>query len=421
MRKVIVTMIMALLGLAYPAMAAAIDFEPLDYSLRAKEFRPINQVDISLHKLTSEDMAMVEGTTATITCDGETVVEAAMEFGYYTSSFINSEFVFPYFRAVFDEPLILPKGKNYTFTVPAGVLYSLSDPSKRSPEYSYNFEVPSNLEYTFNSMNDAERIEKTDCFTFHWSTETERVGESAGLLYQDGELVGEYLLDVSWDWDMGYASMRLSDSYLNPVYFEKDVPFKVVIPQGSVCAIGRPDMINEEIVYEFIGDYEPVEPVPTLYATWSDLDSTPAAGGYIPNGLIAHGAKVGFEREVILGANPLVCLIAYRNDQWVVELSAVPTLEKEDEYWVLSADFQDRHVPYSKRGFMVMAAPGSVVTLDGVPNSVLDFGIDFSGVENVKVEQGAGQADIYDLQGRKVSRMQPGHVYIQGGKTILAR
>lgn len=45
--------------------------------------------------------------------------------------------------------------------------------------------------------------------------------------------------------------------------------------------------------------------------------------------------------------------------------------------------------------------------------------MEFDGVGQVPCEEVSEGGEIYDLQGRRVTRLQPGHIYVQKGMKIL--
>ena len=158
-----------------------------------------------------------------------------------------------------DGELLLPRGKSYKAVIPAGVLWLESNPDVKNEEAVVSFSVPEYLQPKDGYLADV--VESFDLMTFYFYNETKGLGEPKAYLYREGKLVRILRVNVTYDWDLGQAIVFFGDNLFDYVHFEEGVNYSVVLPEGSICAYRREDIVNQELRYDFIGGYSGVMPV----------------------------------------------------------------------------------------------------------------------------------------------------------------
>lgn len=258
----------------------------------------------------------------------------------------------------FDEPLILPKGRKYTLSVPEGVLMKEDSPSVTNEELLVEFEVPENLGQTRAvyemgfTLERGSTMESTRYIGFYFSTETEEVeGGGEAVLYREGVPVRHYPLEVSWDWDLGYAGVDFGEN----INFEDGVSYSLKIPEGNVRSRYRDDITNAETEVSFVGAYIPSTSVPPLQYSWCSLFDEHF------NDILGE-VRFYYDIPVVLAENPVVRLCIPSEDRVVKEV--VPTLDVDNNKWVLTADFENTPLDECK-GYSIVIPEGTLVTASG--------------------------------------------------------
>lgn len=350
---------------------------------------------------------LLDGAKAVVICGGETVATASrMEVSNYTSSKRTQGAL-----AIFFDGQILPKGKEYTLQVAAASIASETDGTKNT-EFTQSFSVPENLGPAHFHVEDGVTIAKTSrygggLYPCYWGIETEAAGEPSFILYREGVAVREFPAYVTWDWDLGQAYPEIEEE----MCFEKGVHYSLVLPAGSAHAMYRDDIVNEEVVLNFIGGYE--ETVPPLNYVWCNL--------FTDHSDVLNIVTFTYDRPVRVAEDAKLQLWEIENNTLVSEADAY--LDIQANCWNVCADFGGFQMQPEK-GYTFVIPEGTVIAENGDPvinprNAIALNGS--SGIENISIEDKDCDAPIYDLFGRKVYVPQPGTIYIQSGKKVLIK
>lgn len=350
---------------------------------------------------------LLDGAKAVVICGGETVATASrMEVSNYTSSKRTQGAL-----AIFFDGQILPKGKEYTLQVAAASIASETDGTKNT-EFTQSFSVPENLGPAHFHVEDGVTIAKTSrygggLYPCYWGIETEAAGEPSFILYREGVAVREFPAYVTWDWDLGQAYPKVEEE----MCFEKGVHYSLVLPAGSAHAMYRDDIVNEEVVLNFIGGYE--ETVPPLNYVWCNL--------FTDHSDVLNIVTFTYDRPVRVADDAKLQLWEIENNTLVSEADAY--LDIQANCWNVYADFGGFQMQPEK-GYTFVIPEGAVIAENGDPvvnprNAIALNGS--SGIENISIEDKDCDAPVYDLFGRKVYVPQPGTIYIQSGKKVLIK
>lgn len=350
---------------------------------------------------------LLDGAKAIIICGDETVATASrMEVSNYTSSKRTQGTL-----AIFFDGQILPKGKEYTLKVAAASIASETDGTKNT-EFTQSFSIPENLGPAHFDVEDGVTIAKTSCYggglyPCYWGIETEAAGEPSFILYREGVAVREFPAYVTWDWDLGQAYPKVEEE----MCFEKGVHYSLVLPAGSAHAIYRDDIVNEEVVLNFIGGYE--ETVPPLNYVWCNL--------FTDHSDVLNIVTFTYDRPVRVAEDAKLLLWEIENNTLASEADAY--LDIQANCWNVCADFGGFQMQPEK-GYTFVFPEGAVIAENGDPVVNPRHAIALngsSGIENISIEDKDCDASVYDLFGRKVYVPQPGTIYIQSGKKILVK
>ena len=350
---------------------------------------------------------LLDDAKAVVMCNGETVATASrMEVSNYTSSKRTQGAL-----AIFFDDQILPKGKEYTLKVAAASIASETDGTKNA-EFTQSFSVPENLGPAHFHVEDGVTIAKTSrygggLYPCYWGIETEAAGEPSFILYREGVAVREFPAYVTWDWDLGQAYPEIEEE----MCFEKGVHYSLVLPAGSAHAMYRDDIVNEEVVLNFIGGYE--ETVPPLNYVWCNL--------FTDHSDVLNIVTFTYDRPVRVAEDAKLQLWEIENNTLVSEADAY--LDIQANCWNVCADFGGFQMQPEK-GYTFVIPEGAVIAENGDPvvnprNAIALNGS--SGIENISIEDKDCDASVYDLFGRKVHVPQSGTIYIQSGKKILVK
>lgn len=348
---------------------------------------------------------LLDGAKAVVICGGETVATASrMEVSNYTSSKRTQGTL-----AIFFDGQILPKGKEYTLKVAAASIASETDGTKNA-EFTQSFSVPENLGPAHFDVEDGVTIAKTSrygggLYPCYWGIETEAAGEPYFILYREGVAVREFPAYVTWDWDLGQAYPRIEEE----MCFEKGVHYSLVLPAGSAHAMYRDDIVNEEVVLNFIGGYE--ETVQPLNYVWCSL--------FTDHSDVLNIVTFTYDRPVRVAEGAKLQLWEIENNTLVKEADAY--LDIQANCWNVCADFGGFQMQ-PETGYTFVIPEGAVIAEDGNPVVNPRHAIALngsSGIENISIEDKDCDAPVYDLFGRKVHVPQPGTIYIQSGKKIM--
>ena len=349
---------------------------------------------------------LLDGASAVVKCDGEIVATSErMEVSNYTSSERTQGCL-----AILFDGQNLPKGKEYTLSVASASIASETDGAENA-EFSHTFSVPENLGPAHLDVEDGVTIAKTsrygDLYYCYWGIETEPAGEPSFILYREGVAVRECPAHVTWDWDLGQACPEIGEE----LCFEKGVRYSLVLPAGSAHARFRDDIVNEEVVLNFIGGYE--ETVPPLNYVWCSL--------FTDHSDVLDIVTFIYDRPVLVAEGAKLQLWETDNNTLVKEADAY--LDTQVNCWAVSADFGGFQMQ-PEVGYTFVIPEGAVIAEKGDPvvNSRHSIALNgSSGIDHISIGNMDCDAPIYDLFGRKVNVPQRGTIYIQSGKKILVK
>lgn len=211
---------------------------------------------------------------------------------------------------------------------------------------------------------------------------------------------------VTWDWDLGQAYPDVQEK----MNFEQGVHYTLTLPAGSVHAMYRDDIVNEEVSFNFIGGYtEPIEP---LTYVWCSL--------YTDHSSVLNEVTFQYNRPVKLGDNPVVQLW-YDDTELLKEVPA--EIEADASCWLLKADFGGFEMT-GENGYSLVIPEGTVIAENGDPvvnprNTMAVNGS--SGINNIKIGEEATDHKIYDLNGRIISNPTVGQIYIINGQKVISK
>ncbi len=228
-----------------------------------------------------------------------------------------------------------PVGGEYTIRLIAGAVSPEADTSMLNEEVSFNFTVPADFgeaEDFFTSVNGIS-IQKyvATSQSLHaelagvWNKDGKMLGTPEWELYREGELIGKYPSQFSWDWDQ----TEMKPEFGECVYFEDGVNYSLVLPAGSVCAPLREDILSKEFRIDFIGAYSETTEFPkyTYCNAWMyDWDKI---------GEVVFTYDVPFDLETV---KDMKVQLTVEDENGTTVYEEVPELSK-GYAWFLSADF----------------------------------------------------------------------------------
>lgn len=348
---------------------------------------------------------LFDGASVSILC-GEQVVATAvsLEVENYDGEKIKQGTLI----ARFDKQN-LPKGKSYSICLSKGSVgwvECYNNIRIVNMAYSFSVDVPQNLgtpttELAYDSpVWDSSNL----ALCVYYGYEIAPVGSPEFLLYKNGELIDKIPADVTWDWDLGQVRPRFPQK----VNFEFGVRYRLVLPAGSVSALYRDDIVNEEFALNFIGYYtEPDAPFTykwcSLFADHSDVLN-----------------EVSFTYDIPVGVAEDAVIELYEGDCETLIQSAPAYLDTDVNCWHVCCDFGGFRMT-SEKGYTIVIPDGAVY-LQQFPD-VKSIGgkitvSDFSGLSNITFQR-EDNALYYDMIGRVVKNPIPGSLYIKNGRKII--
>lgn len=307
--------------------------------------RPVYYPVVDIGFIFDGAISVVENSIATVYSDGQ-----PLETGVLSCSNYDGEKRTQGTAVItFESPLLLPKGKTYRLVVPEGVITRKGNSDVSNEELSVEFSVPATLGPATPSIKDGSVVEKANRIGFYFGFETAPVENAKAILLREDVPVREYDCDVSWDWNLGYAGIDFGEK----INFENGVRYSIQLPEGSISAMHRPDIVNEKAEVCFIGGCtEPVEPI--MYSWCSLMDNHPTD--------VLGEVRFFYDQPVALSLNPLVQLY-HANDSVIVK-EVVPSICEENGKWVLIADFENTPL-VSQEGYSIIIPEGTLVSKDG--------------------------------------------------------
>ena len=112
-----------------------------------------------------------------------------------------------------------------------------------------DFVVPAYISAATPSVSQDAVVSEESRIGFYFDTEIAAVDGAALTLLREGIPVGTYPCKASWDWDLGYAGVDFGER----MKFEDGVRYSLMLPEGSVSSLHRPDILNREETLSFTG------------------------------------------------------------------------------------------------------------------------------------------------------------------------
>lgn len=333
-----------------------------------------------------------DAATAYIACDGETVAEpTGYEIINYSTDWttsINSRIVFHF------DSLCLPKGKQYLFHMDADCLRRIDDESASNDEVEASFFVPEDLGKARFDLHYTEdnTVIKESIVMASWGYEVESVGNPEWEIYRNGKLVRKYEATSSSDWNLGTAYLNFGPSYLDYIYFEKGVEFKIVLPDGSVRG-GRDDIVNKDTELIFTGGYEGNIEKPRF------VNLSLGESGY-PSGRI----EIHFDKAI--HTIPDMPVVLAKDNETLV--NAIPYTDEEGGVTALIADFGEIELDENS-SYEIIIPEGTVVTATGdiavndeVRVPLIVTKVDVTAIDGTGISVNGNEIEIYSTNGRPI-------------------
>jgi len=348
---------------------------------------------------------LFDNASVTIKCDGEVVATAvSLDIDNYDGELGKQGTLI----AKFDKQN-LPKGKTYTICLSKGSVgwvECYNNIQIVNMEYSYDVTVPDNLGTPETYIKDDSSVFDSDdlASVLYYRYEIAPVGTPNFLFYKNGEFVDEIPADVSWDWDLGQVRPQFPEK----TDFEFGVRYSLVLPAGSVSALRRDDIVNEEYALNFVGCYK--EPDAPFSYIWCSL--------FTDHSDVLN--VVGFTYDSPVGVSEGAMIELYEGDCETLVKAAPAYLETGVNCWLVCCDFGGFKMT-SEKGYTIVIPDGAVYLQEfpdimGTGGQVKVPGN--AGITDMTV-QGMDDALIYDMMGRVVDNPIPGSLYIKNGKKFI--
>ena len=266
--------------------------------------------------------------------------------------------------------------------------------------------VPENLGTPQTNLNDDSPVEDSSnialCFKYRY--EIAPVGSPEFLFYKNGELVGKIPADVSYDWNLGQVRPKFTEK----TNFDFGARYSLVLPAGSVSALHRGDIVNEEFSLNFVGIYK--EPDAPFSYKWCSL--------FTDHSDVLN--EVCFIYDSPVGITEGAVIELYEGDCETLVKSAPAYLNTDINCFAVCCNFGGFHMT-SEKGYTVVVPDGAVY-LQQFPD-VKGIGgkiklPEASGISDLTIQHKV-DAQIYDLYGRVVKNPIPGTLYIKNGKKYI--
>lgn len=397
--KLLIAIACSLLGLQAVTAENAPIMWPVSYTVKTDRpfVYPLEEIGVKFDRAIM--LMDVVSYPVTVKCEGVVVAEAtSLEIiNSKSEGILNVHF----------EKQNLPKGATYELCVPEAIVgWTEKDGDNQlvNAASSVEFSVPSSLGAT-SGTEDGERISDSNHYiVFYWDYETKAIGEPKFSLYREDEKIAELPAQVSWDWYLGQA-YPVFDEYMT---FDKGVNYKLVLPAGSVSSLYRDDIVNDEVVVNFVGSY--TDPMLPFTYTWCSL--------YTDHSGVLGEVSFRYDRPIQVADGAKIQLWEIDPEHKII-MEVTPWLNTDVNCWLLMCDFGG-YQRDDEWGFSIVIPEGAIISADGkdVRCAQSEFRIESAGIESVEVTATAPQP-YYNLQGIKVANPKPGFLYIHNGKKVL--
>lgn len=351
---------------------------------------------------------LLDGASAVVKYENEIIIsDTRMEVQNSTFNFPDTTITIGEFIIYYDNKK-LPKGHDYTiYVAPHSIAYESNGADNL--EFSQKITIPANLGEGHFDAEDGSVISMVsesvyDSFpSCYWRFETLPVGNPHFILYRKDIAVRELPASITWDWALGQAHVIVKEE----MRFEKGIEYSLVLPAGSAHEINREDIVNEEdIVFNFVGGYEGI--IPELNYVWCNL-------------LSEHSDDTGkisfyYDRPVKLVKDTKIQL--WENEGNVLVTEADAFLERDNGYWIVSADFSECQLKGCSE-YTFVIPEGSIIAESGDPIVNPGYVMKVSGIDTIDAI--SNDMPVYDLFGRQVNNPEAGKLYIQKGQKYIKR
>lgn len=381
-------------GQAGSLVATKSNFGPME-STDNPYVTPLDQLYVGF----DEQVEILPGATASVLC-GEDVVVTSSRCGDPVNYSDSEGYVAFYF-----DGRLLPKGKEYTFSVAPGSIASRADADVVNAEINVRFYVPSDLGEASWDIEQYGHIAGSSHLTACWPFQTVEAARSEAILYRDNIEVGIYPVEVTWNQDQGQARVGFGRT----VRFEKGVEFKVELPEGAACARFRGDIVNKASTLTFIGDCDEIAgsgPVADMVTARKDNDGRLEEVDFI------------FCDPFVLGVSPKISVIGADGN---VIAEVTPYINTMINCFCLSAEFTGR-IPEDLKDYLIVLEQGSIITVTGDPLTNRRQAVDgaTAGIDGPDNDIRDIASDrCYDLSGRRQESPIAGRISIRNGRKFI--
>jgi len=377
--------------------------QPASCSVGERPFvYPLEEINFSFNT----GIQLLGGAYAEITCEGQTVASAVrMETANYESPKHPQGILVLYF-----DKQELPKGKHYTLVVASGSISMNNDATVTNSAIKRQFYVPGNLGDCHIGLEQGSVIATASQHSglpdFCWNIESGPAASYPHFILCREERAVRYIpAHITWSRDLGRAHPVLEET-LN---FENGVNYSLVLPAGIAQARYRGDIVNDEVVFNFIGGH--TGPIPPLSYKWCNLFTT--------NPDILGIVTFTYDIPVTVAENGVIQLW-YADGSEMVKEAAV-YVDTTVNCFVVAADFGGVELnPY--KTYTLIIPEGTVIAGMGDPvfNPRHSIPVDSStGIGNATLGVDRTPATIYDLNGYKIQIPAPGQIYLRRGKKSI--
>ncbi len=188
-----------------------------------------------------------QGATASIVCEGSTVVTGPLKA--YNIEYAENKS--GYVEAIFNS-LSLPKGKDYTFVIDAGEIYEQGNPTCTNAELRRSFHVPEHIRMTSSTPKDGDTLSKLDDVYITLSAIQDYAYSFKPQLYKGNEIMDDKHFSYAYFYAEDMLSLQFYNAYAPETMpiLEEGVEYTIVIPEGGMKqseTCYRNDISNEEM------------------------------------------------------------------------------------------------------------------------------------------------------------------------------
>lgn len=305
----------------------------------------------------------------------------------------------------------LPKGETYTICLPkesVGWVECYNDIQIVNMAYSYDVEVPENLGTPHSEIKPDSAVSDSDSFALclYYGYEIAPVGTPNFLLYRDDKPICEVPADVTWDWNLGTVRPQFPEK----INFDLGVRYSLVLPAGSVSALRRDDIVNEEYTLSFVGAYKESD-APFSYI-WCSL--------FTDHSDVLD--VVSFTYDVPVSVTEGAEIELYEGDCETLVKSVPAYLNTDANCWLVCCDFGGFHMT-SEKGYTLVVPDGAVYMQQFPEIKAAGGKINVNssaGLTGITTSQNENTT-VYDMMGRKVTHPVPGTIYVRNGVKFIYR